>query len=278
MQPRLHPVVTGPLLVAHRGGSLLAPENTMAAFRSAIDDWGADMIEMDVHLTKDGHVVIMHDPMLDRTTNGTGKVADHTLDELRQLDAGYRFTTDGNTFPFRGTGVKIPTVGEVLGDLPPIRLTIEVKAAAAQRPLFAAIRQANAEQRVIAASLHASERTLFAEYHGPTSASAEQVRPFFALSRLRLGRLWAPKVDVMQLPELMRGRRIVSPRLIRDLHTHGIAVQVWTVNKREDMERLIDWGVDGVQSDRPDILADVMTEKLGRPAAPARGRASRADR
>src|SRR4051812_39554777 len=98
MQPSLHPVVAGPLLVAHRGGSLLAPENTMAAFRPAIADWGADMIEMDVHLTKDGRVVVIHDPTVDRTTNGTGRVVDHTLDELRRLDAGYRFTTDGKTF------------------------------------------------------------------------------------------------------------------------------------------------------------------------------------
>jgi glycerophosphoryl diester phosphodiesterase len=248
----------------------------MAAFSPAIVDWGADMIELDVHLTKDRRVVVIHDPTLDRTTNGTGTVAEHTFDELRQLDAGYRFTPDGKTFPFRGKGVQIPTVEEVLQELPPIRLTIEVKAAAAQRPLFEAIRRADAEQRVVAASLHAAERTLFSEYKGPQSACAEQVRPFFVLSRLRLARFWAPRVAVMQLPEMMGGRRIVSQRLIRDLHAHGIAVQVWTVNKREDMERLIDWGVDGVQSDRPDVLADVMTEKLGRPPAPVRRRESQA--
>jgi glycerophosphoryl diester phosphodiesterase len=254
---------------------LLAPENTMAAFRPAIEDWGADMIELDVHLTADGRVVVIHDPMLERTTNGTGPVAARTLAELRALDAGYNFTTDGGrTFPFRGKGVRIPTIEEVLEELPPIRLTVEVKAAAAQRTTFAAIRKANAEERVVAASLHASERTLFAEYHGPRSASVEQVRPFYVLSRMGLGRVWAPAVDVMQLPEIMGGRRIVSPRLIRDLHAHGIAVQVWTVNVRADMERLLAWGVDGVQSDRPDILADVMTERFGRPAAPVRTRSS----
>jgi glycerophosphoryl diester phosphodiesterase len=248
----------------------------MAAFRSAIDDWGADMIEMDVHATRDGHAVVIHDPTVDRTTNGAGRVADLTLAEIRQLDAGYRFTADSKTFPFRGKGVQVPTIEEVLGSLPPIPLTVEVKAAAAQRPLFDAIRKADAEQRVVAASLRAAERTLFGEYKGPMSACAEQVKPFLALSRIRLSRLWGPRVDVMQLPELMKGRRIVSQRLIRDLHARGIAIQVWTVNKRADMERLLEWGVDGVQSDRPDILADVMTEQLGRPAAPARRREVRA--
>src|SRR5438105_15395633 len=106
----MHPAVQGPTLVAHRGGSLLHPENTMLAFRSAIDDWAADMIELDVHLTADGKVVVIHDPMLERTTNGRGRVAEHALAQLKALDAGYNFSTDARTFPFRGKGDQIPTV------------------------------------------------------------------------------------------------------------------------------------------------------------------------
>jgi glycerophosphoryl diester phosphodiesterase len=267
----MHPAVAGgPLLVAHRGGSLLAPENTLTAFRGAIASWGADMIELDVRATADGHCVVIHDATLDRTTDGTGPVSARRLAELKELDAGYHFTPDsGQTYPYRGQGIRIPTIAEVLYELPAIRITAEVKAAAAQRPLFEAVRAAGAEQRVVAASLRLADRTQFEEYSGPKSACIEQVRPFYALSRIGLGWVWAPRVDVMQLPELDHGRRIVSERLIRDLHAHGIAIQVWTVNDASDMRRLLEWGVDGVQSDRPDLLAQVLTQMFGRPPAPA---------
>jgi glycerophosphoryl diester phosphodiesterase len=271
MRRAMHPAVAGgPLLVAHRGGSLVAPENTLTAFRSAVTSWAADMIELDVRATADGHCVVIHDATLDRTTDGTGPVSDRTLAELKEFDAGYHFTPDGgHTFPFRGQGIRIPTIAEVLSELPALRITAEVKAAAAQRPLFEAIRVAGAEQRIVAASLRLADRTHFNEYKGPKSACIEQVRPFYALSRVGLGRVWAPKVDVMQLPEFDHGRRIVGERLIRDLHAHGIAIQVWTVNDASDMRRLLEWGVDGVQSDRPDLLAQVLTQMYGRPHAPA---------
>src|SRR5512142_834438 len=107
-----------PLLVAHRGGAGLAPENTLPAFLSARDDWGADMIELDIHLTADGQVVVIHDPVVDRTTDGSGPVAAKTLAELRELDAGYRFTTTEHSYPFRRQGVRIPLLAEVLEALP----------------------------------------------------------------------------------------------------------------------------------------------------------------
>ena len=109
----------GPLLIAHRGGSLLRPENTLNAFESAAADWQADMLEFDVRATRAGHCVVIHDPTLERTTNGTGHVAAHTLAQLRELDAGYRFTADGGrTYPFRDCGIRIPTIDEVLERLP----------------------------------------------------------------------------------------------------------------------------------------------------------------
>ncbi|MEJ2679856.1 MAG: glycerophosphodiester phosphodiesterase family protein, partial [Gemmatimonadota bacterium] len=117
----------GPLLIAHRGGAGLAPENTMAAFRQAVDRWPVDMMELDVHATADGHCVVIHDPTVDRTTNGQGVVAALSLAELQTLDAGYRFELDGEQ-PFRDRGVRIPTLDEVLDALPDMRLTIEVKA------------------------------------------------------------------------------------------------------------------------------------------------------
>lgn len=264
------PVLAGaPLLVAHRGGSGLAPENTLLAFRSARDDWAADMIELDIHLTVDGHVVVMHDPLVDRTTDGAGPVAAKTLAQLRELDAGYRFTPDGTTFPFRGRGVRIPTLEEVLTELPVMRFTVEVKAAAAQRPFFELARRLGAVDRIVAAGFGAAERSHFSEWPGALSASMEQVRRFYALHRLRLGATWAPPVDVFQVPERTGRLLVCSPRFVREAHAHGIAVQVWTVDDPVAMERLFDAGVDGIQSDFPDRLARVMTARFGRPSAPA---------
>jgi len=258
-----------PLLIAHRGGAGLAPENTMAAFRRAVDLWQADMIEFDVRATLDGHCVVMHDPTVARTTDGTGEVAKLTLAQLRELDAGYRFTPDGGrTFPFRGQGIRIPTIEEVLNDLPPIRLTIELKTAAAQRPLFDAIERANAADRVIAASEYRAYRDRFHEWHGVVSACREDLMPFYILHRVRLGVFGRVRADVVQICEKIGSHQAVSPRLVRELHARGIPVHIWTVNDVADMNRLLDWGVEGIITDFPDRLARVLHERVGRPLPP----------
>jgi len=271
------PALAGaPLLVAHRGGAGLAPENTLPAFLSAHDDWAADMIELDIRLTADGVVVVHHDPTVDRTTDGAGPLAERTLAQLRELDAGYRFTPDGRSFPFRGRGVRIPTLAEVLEALPAMRFTVEVKAPEAQRPFFEVARRLGAEGRIVAASLHDRERTLFREWPGAISASMEQVRRFYLLQRLGLARLWVPPVDVFQVPERAGRLLVCSPRFVRALHAHGVAVQVWTVNDAADMERLLRAGVDGIQSDYPDRLAHVMSRLFDRPQPPAVSRGAAA--
>jgi glycerophosphoryl diester phosphodiesterase len=266
-----HPVLAGaPLLIAHRGGSGLAPENTLAAFHKAVDAWDADMIELDVHASADGHCVVIHDPTVDRTTDGVGAVAGLTLADLQKFNAGYRFTADGGaSFPFRGQGVGIPTVDEVLRSLPKTRFTVEVKAAAAQAPLFAAIRRLNASDRVIAAGMHERDRTMFSDYRGAVSASSEQLRRFYVRHRLGLGRFFPPRADVVQVPETWEGRRLVTPRFVRALGDVGISVHVWTVDDPDDMRRLLGWGVEGILTDRPDVLARVLHEQHGRPLTDA---------
>jgi glycerophosphoryl diester phosphodiesterase len=264
------PVLAGaPLLVAHRGGAGLAPENTLPAFLSARDDWAADMIELDVRLSADGHVIVLHDPTVDRTTDGSGPAASMTLAQLQELDAGYRFTVDGATFPCRGRGVRIPTLAEVLEALPDMRFTVEVKAAAAQRPFFRLAARVGAGARLLAAGMSRLERTHFDEWPGALSASMEQARRFYFLQRTGLTRFWAPSVDALQVPERAGRLRICSARFVRDAHARGLAVQVWTVNQEPDMERLFALDVDGIQSDYPDRLAAVMTRLFGRPPAPA---------
>ena len=265
-----HPVLRGgPLLIAHRGGAGLAPENTMAAFQNSARLWQPDMFELDVQASADGHAVVIHDPTVDRTTNGSGRVDQMTLAELQKLDAGYRFTTDGGrTFPFRGRGVHISTINEVLESFPKMRITIELKTAAAQKPLFDAIDQANAADRVIAAGERRSFRTEIARFKGCISGCREDIMPFYVMHRLRLGFLRGIPADVLQIPEYVGGRRALTPRLVRELHAKGIHVHVWTVNEIADMERLLDWGVDGLVTDRPDRLARLLHQRYGRPSPP----------
>jgi glycerophosphoryl diester phosphodiesterase len=271
-----HPYLAGaPLLVAHRGGARLAPENTLDAFRQATDSWWADMLEMDVRLTRDGEVVVIHDGTVDRTTDGTGPVSGLTLKEIQSLDAGYRFTDLAGAHSFRGRSVVVPTLDDVLSEFPSMRLNIEAKEPPVARPLVEVIARHRAEHRVlVAAELEASRRGARG-YRGPWGASARQLRVFWALHWLPGGSPYTPEADVFQVPERHGRLRVVTPRFLRQAHRLGIPVQVWTVNREDDMRRLLDMGVDGIQTDRPDLLASVLTERTGRPVPPGAREADR---
>lgn len=265
----LPPVLRGgPLLIGHRGAAGLAPENTMPSFRNAVERWAVDMIELDVHASADGQCVVIHDATVDRTTDGTGFVAEKTAAELRELDAGARFVAADGSRPFAGRGIGVPTIDEVLETFPAMRFTFEVKAAAAERPMFEAIRRHGAEERVIAAGMDWRHRLMFAGYAGATSGSTRDVRGFYMLHRAYCCRFWTPVLSVFQVPERQGRLRIVTPRFVRDAASHNIPVHVWTVNDPADMERLLDWGVDGLITDRPDLGARVLAERAGRPLPP----------
>ena len=254
-----HPFFAGaPHLIAHRGGSALAPENTLAAFEQAVRLWKPDIIEIDVRATADGHCVLMHDPTLERTTNGSGPVATRSLAELKELDAGHPFVALDGTHAFRGRGVTIPTIDEVLEALPDTRFIVEVKIGTAQKPLFEAIERFGAHDRVLAAGERDIDRGMFRHYRGPKSESGDQMRRMYKLHKLHMIRRWRPHSDAVQFPFEFRGRRVVNKRLVRELKRKGLVVHVWTVNDPDDMRMLLDWGVDGILSDRPDLLAQVM--------------------
>lgn len=261
------------MLAAHRGGAGLAPENTMTAFRRAVRLWDADMLEMDVRLTADGRVVVLHDETVDRTTDGTGLVREMTWDEVRRLDAGYRFHDAAGGFPYRGRGVRIPLFDEVLEEFPHMRIMVEPKAAEAAGPLVEVIRARRAEHRVLIGALFEHTRRSARGYGGPWGASRSQVMPFWLLHRIPgIGRLYVPAVDAFQVPERSGRYRVVTPAFVRAAHRANIPVHVWTVDDPADMRRLLEWGVDGIQTDRPDLLADVLAEVAGRAPAPARAR------
>jgi len=240
----------------------------MAAFRQAVDVWRTDALEMDVRVTADGHVVVIHDATVDRTTDASGPVASFTLDELQALDAGYRFVDPQGVASFRSKGVRVPLFDEVLTELPAVRINVETKERAATRGLVDVIRRHRAEHRVLLAASHEPDRREARGYSGPWGASRQQITRFYAFHRLPFGGLYTPNVDALQVPDEWNGRRVVTPRFIEVAHDRNIAVHVWTVDDVDDMIRLLEWGVDGVQTDRPDRLARLLTQKYGRPPAP----------
>lgn len=272
--PRL-PFVTHerPLFFAHRGGSALAPENTLPAYENGLR-YGADALELDIHYTRDGEIVVFHDDMLGRTTDGSGPLAALTLDELRRLDAGFRFTTDGGqSYPWRDKGVTIPTLREVFERFPQTRINIEMKVNddEGERRLARLLLDNGWGDWALVGSFHTDALQRFralCEGHIATSASASETRNFLLGVLVRQTQRMRPTYDALQVPEVYRGIRVVSPTSIRLAHGLGLDVHVWTVDDREAMGRLLDWGVDGLMSDRPDTLAEVYRARGWLPAPP----------
>lgn len=244
-----------PLLnIAHRGASGHVPENTLESFTRALE-MGAHMLEMDLQLTADGHVIIMHDETVDRTTDGTGAVADFTLAQIKALDAGYNFEVDGE-FPFRGQGYEVPTLEEVLSNFGDRYLLLELKAGG--EPLVEAAVQAiqahDVEDRVQVASFDGQMlRSFRRRMPGVvTSFAQDEAIKFVALHFVGLHRWYSPPAPIMQLPEYYGRIRILTPRLIRAADRMNLEVHAWTINDSETMVKLRDMGVRALISDYPD--------------------------
>lgn len=247
-----------PLAFAHRGGALLWPENTLVAFRGALA-LGYRHIETDMHLTRDGAVVLFHDDRLERTTNGYGPLAAWSLAELEQLDAGYRFTPDGKGFPYRGKGVRIPTLEEALALSPDLRLNVEIKSKdpKAVEAIWTRIQRTGAHHRVLVAAAEGSVGRAFrrlARGRVATSAGFDEVLAFWSATRLGADRWIRPGYHALQVPERWRGLRVVDPRFVHAAHRRQLQVHVWTVDDVSAMKRLAALDVDGIMTDRPDLL------------------------
>jgi glycerophosphoryl diester phosphodiesterase len=252
----------GRLLFAHRGGAKRFPENTLFAFRRAYE-LGFRWIETDVHLTHDGVIVVHHDPTLERTTNGRGKIADHTLAELRALDAGYRFTRDGRTYPCRGQGIGIPTLEEALGMAPDLRLNLEMKGDDPRLPgrLHDLLEGERARDRVLVASANDAMTIRFRELAGDAYATSPGVRGilgFWSAVRARADRLLRFPFDALQVPARQGPLTVVEPRFVEAAHRHRLKVHVWTIDDPNEMRRLARLDVDGVMSDRPETLMETL--------------------
>jgi glycerophosphoryl diester phosphodiesterase len=252
-----------PVNLAHRGASALAPENTIEAFRLAVEA-GAGGLELDVHMTRDGHIVVIHDATVDRTTSGTGAVSEMTLDELRRLDAGHNFSPDGGPArPYRGRGVRVPTLEEVLEEFPAVAVNIEIKAGTPgiEETVLGVLREANALGRALVVSTLHDVVKRFRKVSGghvSTGASRWEIGIFYISSRFRLEHLVRPAYDALQVPLRHRGIPLVTPRFLKAAHANGVRVDAWTINQADEMRRLLDLGVDVIMTDRPGTMAEVL--------------------
>jgi len=252
-----HPFFTSgrPLVFAHRGGRALAPENTMAAFDHGLA-LGADGLELDVHLSRDGVVMVHHDQALDRTTNLRGPINQRTAEELAQADAGWHFR-QGNEYPFRGCGIGVPTLADVLARHHSIRVIIELKTGsnALANAVVAVVRAANAVERVCIGSFDVRGLRTIRALEPAIATSAARTEVAWTLLKVWC---WCPigrsSFAGFQVPERFGRTRIVSSAFVKATHRAGLGVQVWTVDRPDDARRLLGYGVDALITDRPDVI------------------------
>lgn len=247
-----------PLVVAHRGGAALAPENTLGAFTNAMQ-LGVDMVECDVHLSKDGHVIVMHDAEVSRTTNGRGYISDLTLAELKQLNAAAKFSGGYAT-------QTVPTLDELLDLVKgkvPIQIEIKVDAKGQRYP--------GIEQKVVTA-VRAREmiaQVIVISFDFATLKAIKQLEPRLATGALvradwfsargnEVGRIVQDAIDATGANYFMPTYAPVTEALVNAVHARGLKIGVWTVNSASDMARLAGWSVDAITTDRPDELKRVL--------------------
>ena len=243
---------------AHRGGGGEAPENTLPAFEAAVS-LGYRYLETDVHLTRDGVLLAFHDSSLERLTDRAGSIGELSLAEVREADAGYTFSLDGGlSFPFRGTGVVVPTLEELLTRWDDVYLNIDAKADNTVAPLVELVTRLDAFNRVCIGSF--SDRRVArirALAGGRICSSMGQVASAMAYAASRAGRMPGFHADCLQVPQRW-GRLRIDRRFVRAAHRSGLPVHVWTVDDEAEMEFLLDLGVDGIMTDRPRILKKVL--------------------
>ena len=249
-----------PIAIAHRGSRTLWPENTMLAFQGAID-LGYRYLETDLHLTADGVLVCLHDDTLDRTTDGTGKVWQRHLADLQKLDAGFRFDSMHH-FPHRGTGITIPTFEELVTAFPEAVITLDLKQRGLEAPVAAAIERFQLWDRVIVGSFSDRRLRRFRNLAGNRVAtSAGPLETLRFVMSARTGRPAAIRADALQVP-VRQGRVTVVDRVVVEAaHRLDKQVQVWTINDPDEMAELLDLGVDGLITDRPDLLRELMEDR-----------------
>jgi glycerophosphoryl diester phosphodiesterase len=277
------------LNIAHQGGEIEAPSNTLYALKTAKAK-GSEVLEIDVHATSDGELVVLHDDTVNRTTDGTGRVDAMTVRQIQQLDAAHWFVPgcgtcrgrDAGAYTLRGyaTGDRelpeelaefspadftVPTLREVLETFPDDLVNIEIKATAPQTaPYEKALADLLAEfgrtdDTIVVSFLdHAVEAFKVYAPDVHTATATGQAGLFWATAQGPLPGAPNPRHQALQVPMQLNGITVVTPDFVRRAHANGLAVHVWTINDRATMESLVEMGVDGIMTDRPTLLAEVL--------------------
>jgi glycerophosphoryl diester phosphodiesterase len=258
-----------PLVIAHQGGELLAPSNTMTAFQQAVN-LGVDVLEFDIHITKDGHLVTIHDPTVERTTNGKGYVHDFTLSDIQKLDAGYHFEDLNGELSYRGKGAFIPSLEEVFKAFPDMRMVIEIKddnpterIGEISEKLWSLIQQYQKEDQVIVASFDQKIIDQFKEISdGKTALSAgeAEIKKFIIFNKLFLSNLYQPNADAFQIPTKESIFNLASKGVIKEAERRNVNIQYWTIDDKETMRSLLEDGANGIITNRPDLMLEVLDE------------------
>lgn len=265
----LFPALKTPYLLAHQGGEHLAPTNTMAAFAVA-DSIGVDFLDIDVHMSNDGHLVAIHDSSVDRTTNGQGRVDAHTLAALQRLDAGYHFQDLQGNYSYRGKGVRIPTLEEVFSTYgTKYYLHFEIKDAypkgetsQIEVKLWALIQKYGMEKRVIVGAFQQKIVDRFQQLSAGqvvVGAGRAEVAQFVLAHKLRHPGLYRRRSHVLEIPLCSYGINLKDHTLIEGAHRLGMQVYYWTIDDQSTMQELIELGADGIFTNRPDLLKEVIS-------------------
>ncbi|MBW2578504.1 MAG: glycerophosphodiester phosphodiesterase [Deltaproteobacteria bacterium] len=258
-----------PISIAHRGCAGEAPENTIPAFERALSQ-GAGVLESDLHLTRDGIPVLIHDAIVDRVTDASGAVADFSAEALRRFDAGYHFSSDGGqTHPYRNRGTKIPSLEEAFLQFSDARFNLELKAPSS-RLIAATLELVAKYQREAITLLTAGDDEIMAKLRDQLGrlanpiaqgASERDIREF--LQGAAAGTEPSPGPMALQVPPDFGGQPVVTESLIEFAHARGVQVHVWTINDPAEMHRLFDLGADGIITDYPGRLAAVIDDRRG---------------
>ncbi|MCF6286626.1 MAG: glycerophosphodiester phosphodiesterase [Candidatus Hydrogenedentes bacterium] len=253
------------LLGAHRGGKGEWPENTVLAFSEAATQYPDILLEGDLQLSKDGVVVVIHDRTVDRTTNGSGTVQELTLAQLKALDAGYHFSSDGGkTYPYRGTGITIPTLDEILQAMPKNRALFELKdgegLVAKVVPL---LRKHGAADRILIASFKPELMAAMREQMPEIATCFDRGGALALLSALRTGdwSAYEPTARMLSLPKRYIVQFKLTAEEFRKMQEKGVLIQVHTLNTPEEMDHFRAMGVDSILTDYPALLARCLTAR-----------------
>jgi glycerophosphoryl diester phosphodiesterase len=255
-----------PINFAHRGGAGIGPENTIEGFRIGVDAAGGGVIELDVHTSADGHVVVIHDPDAVRTTGESVRVSEATLARLQELNAAATFRHADSNEPWNGPPARIPTLADVYRTFPDHKVNIELKGErqGTEEALWRVIQECDAADRTLVNGTKADKMKTFRQASGgaiPTGASTPEVLGFWIRHVLHLRQ---PEVafQALQVPKRFKDiLPVVTRRFTREAHAAGLRVDVWTIDEPAEMHEMLDAGVDGVMTDRPDLLAEVLASR-----------------